>query len=31
MLDEEEDDEHGDTLCGACGDNYASDEVLDLL
>ncbi|KAK6128042.1 hypothetical protein DH2020_038206 [Rehmannia glutinosa] len=27
-LDEEEDDEdeHGDTLCGACGDNYASDE-----
>ncbi|XP_074576570.1 PHD finger protein ALFIN-LIKE 4-like [Curcuma longa] len=25
-LDEEEEDEHGDTLCGACGDNYASDE-----
>ncbi|KAI3463239.1 hypothetical protein Pfo_019902 [Paulownia fortunei] len=25
-LDEEEDEEHGDTLCGACGDNYASDE-----
>ncbi|MCL7030585.1 hypothetical protein MKW94_021355, partial [Papaver nudicaule] len=24
-LDEEE-DEHGDTLCGACGENYASDE-----
>ncbi|KAL6523625.1 PHD finger protein ALFIN-LIKE 5 [Orobanche gracilis] len=27
-LDEEEDeeDEHGDALCGACGENYASDE-----
>ncbi|TMW92998.1 hypothetical protein EJD97_012308 [Solanum chilense] len=25
-LDEEEEDEHGDTLCGACGENYASDE-----
>ncbi|CAK7352518.1 unnamed protein product [Dovyalis caffra] len=25
-LDEEEDDEHGDTLCGACGENYAADE-----
>ncbi|KAL2243205.1 PHD finger protein ALFIN-LIKE 4 [Sesamum indicum] len=25
-LDEEEDDEHGETLCGACGENYASDE-----
>ncbi|XP_073023478.1 PHD finger protein ALFIN-LIKE 4-like [Primulina eburnea] len=25
-LDEEEADEHGDTLCGACGENYASDE-----
>ncbi|KAI3455603.1 hypothetical protein Pfo_012266 [Paulownia fortunei] len=25
-LDVEEDDEHGETLCGACGDNYASDE-----
>ncbi|CAI0473291.1 unnamed protein product [Linum tenue] len=24
--DEEDDDEHGDTLCGACGDNYAADE-----
>ncbi|GKV00834.1 hypothetical protein SLEP1_g13454 [Rubroshorea leprosula] len=23
---DEEDDEHGDTLCGACGENYASDE-----
>ncbi|XP_059642015.1 PHD finger protein ALFIN-LIKE 4-like isoform X2 [Cornus florida] len=23
---EEEDDEHGETLCGACGENYASDE-----
>ncbi|KAJ4824785.1 PHD finger protein ALFIN-LIKE 5 [Turnera subulata] len=26
VLDEEEEDEHGDTLCGACGENYASDE-----
>ncbi|KAK3030913.1 hypothetical protein RJ639_036651 [Escallonia herrerae] len=25
-LDDEEDDEHGETLCGACGENYASDE-----
>ncbi|XP_073052669.1 PHD finger protein ALFIN-LIKE 4-like [Primulina eburnea] len=25
-LDDEEEDEHGDTLCGACGENYASDE-----
>lgn len=25
-LDEEFEEEHGDTLCGACGDNYASDE-----
>ncbi|GKV11993.1 hypothetical protein SLEP1_g23199 [Rubroshorea leprosula] len=25
-LDEEEDEEHGETLCGACGENYASDE-----
>ncbi|KAJ7951549.1 PHD finger alfin-like protein [Quillaja saponaria] len=25
-LDEEEDDEHGDTLCGACGEHYAADE-----
>ncbi|CAH2072275.1 unnamed protein product [Thlaspi arvense] len=24
--DEEDEDEHGETLCGACGDNYASDE-----
>ncbi|KAJ4836845.1 hypothetical protein Tsubulata_018474 [Turnera subulata] len=24
--DEEEEDEHGETLCGACGENYASDE-----
>ncbi|XP_078441105.1 PHD finger protein ALFIN-LIKE 4-like [Wolffia australiana] len=24
--DEEEDGEHGDTLCGACGESYASDE-----
>ncbi|KAI3724796.1 hypothetical protein L1987_64563 [Smallanthus sonchifolius] len=24
--DEELDEEHGDTLCGACGENYASDE-----
>ncbi|KAL8464340.1 hypothetical protein ACS0TY_034024 [Phlomoides rotata] len=24
--DDEEDDEHGDALCGACGENYASDE-----
>ncbi|XP_019191960.1 PREDICTED: PHD finger protein ALFIN-LIKE 4-like [Ipomoea nil] len=23
---DEEEDEHGDTLCGACGENYASDE-----
>ncbi|KAI3701385.1 hypothetical protein L6452_26412 [Arctium lappa] len=23
---EEDDEEHGDTLCGACGENYASDE-----
>ncbi|KAF7806776.1 PHD finger protein ALFIN-LIKE 4-like [Senna tora] len=26
VLDEEEDEEHGETLCGACGENYASDE-----
>ncbi|XP_057771057.1 PHD finger protein ALFIN-LIKE 4-like [Salvia miltiorrhiza] len=26
LLDEEDEDEHGETLCGACGDNYASDE-----
>lgn len=26
-LDEQEDeDEHGETLCGACGENYAADE-----
>lgn len=25
-LDEKEDDGHGDTLCGACSENYASDE-----
>ncbi|CAL9768664.1 unnamed protein product [Musa acuminata subsp. burmannicoides] len=25
-LDEDDEEEHGDTLCGACGDNYASDE-----
>ncbi|KAK4427380.1 PHD finger protein ALFIN-LIKE 5 [Sesamum alatum] len=24
--EEEEEDEHGETLCGACGENYASDE-----
>ncbi|KAL1189109.1 PHD finger protein ALFIN-LIKE 5 [Cardamine amara subsp. amara] len=24
--EEEDEDEHGETLCGACGDNYASDE-----
>ncbi|XP_012068916.1 PHD finger protein ALFIN-LIKE 3 isoform X2 [Jatropha curcas] len=25
-LVEEDEDEHGDTLCGACGDNYGADE-----
>ncbi|EPS74259.1 hypothetical protein M569_00495, partial [Genlisea aurea] len=25
-LDEEDEDEHGETLCGACGEKYASDE-----
>ncbi|XP_004486862.1 PHD finger protein ALFIN-LIKE 4-like [Cicer arietinum] len=25
-LEEQEDDEHGDALCGACGDNYGADE-----
>ncbi|KAA0051989.1 PHD finger protein ALFIN-LIKE 3-like isoform X2 [Cucumis melo var. makuwa] len=25
-LCEEDEDEHGDTLCGACGKKYASDE-----
>ncbi|XP_020526131.1 PHD finger protein ALFIN-LIKE 4 isoform X3 [Amborella trichopoda] len=24
--DEEDEEEHGETLCGACGENYASDE-----
>lgn len=23
---EEEEDEHGDALCGACGENYGQDE-----
>ncbi|RDX88138.1 PHD finger protein ALFIN-LIKE 5, partial [Mucuna pruriens] len=26
VLDEEVEEEHGETLCGACGENYASDE-----
>ncbi|ESW10677.1 hypothetical protein PHAVU_009G229200 [Phaseolus vulgaris] len=26
VLDEVEEEEHGETLCGACGENYASDE-----
>ncbi|XP_065630747.1 PHD finger protein ALFIN-LIKE 4 isoform X1 [Quercus suber] len=26
VVDEEDDDEHGETLCGACGENYAADE-----
>ncbi|KAK7388234.1 hypothetical protein VNO78_23045 [Psophocarpus tetragonolobus] len=26
VLDEEDIEEHGETLCGACGENYASDE-----
>ncbi|KAB1209388.1 PHD finger protein ALFIN-LIKE 4 [Morella rubra] len=26
IVDEEEDEEHGETLCGACGENYAADE-----
>ena len=26
VVDEEDEDEHGETLCGACGENYASDE-----
>lgn len=26
VVEEEEEDEHGETLCGACGENYASDE-----
>ncbi|KAJ0987530.1 hypothetical protein J5N97_005886 [Dioscorea zingiberensis] len=25
-VEEEDEEEHGDTLCGACGENYASDE-----
>ncbi|KAL3500837.1 hypothetical protein ACH5RR_039930 [Cinchona calisaya] len=25
-LDEQEDEDHGDTLCGACGENYGADE-----
>ncbi|XP_027354289.1 PHD finger protein ALFIN-LIKE 4-like isoform X4 [Abrus precatorius] len=25
-LEEEDDEEHGETLCGACGENYAADE-----
>ncbi|RYQ88915.1 hypothetical protein Ahy_B09g095825 isoform G [Arachis hypogaea] len=25
-LDEQEDDEHGETLCGACGEHYGTDE-----
>ncbi|KAK9131334.1 hypothetical protein Sjap_011821 [Stephania japonica] len=25
-LEEEDEEEHGETLCGACGENYASDE-----
>lgn len=26
VLEDEDEDEHGETLCGACGENYASDE-----
>ncbi|CAA3010846.1 PHD finger ALFIN-LIKE 4 [Olea europaea subsp. europaea] len=26
VFDEEADEEHGETLCGSCGENYASDE-----
>ncbi|KAM0953072.1 putative chromatin regulator PHD family [Dioscorea sansibarensis] len=26
LQEEDDEDEHGDTLCGACGENYASDE-----
>ncbi|XP_030448412.1 PHD finger protein ALFIN-LIKE 4-like isoform X3 [Syzygium oleosum] len=26
VVDEEDEEEHGDTLCGACGENYAADE-----
>lgn len=25
-LEDDDEDEHGETLCGACGENYASDE-----
>ncbi|KAE8693605.1 PHD finger protein ALFIN-LIKE 4 [Hibiscus syriacus] len=25
-MEEEDDEEHGETLCGACGENYAADE-----
>ncbi|OVA08904.1 zinc finger protein [Macleaya cordata] len=25
-MEDEDEEEHGDTLCGACGENYASDE-----
>lgn len=25
-LDEEDEDEHGETLCGACGEHYGTDE-----
>lgn len=25
-LEEEDEEEHGETLCGACGENYAADE-----
>ncbi|XP_057457111.1 PHD finger protein ALFIN-LIKE 3-like [Lotus japonicus] len=25
-IEEQDDDEHGDALCGACGDNYGTDE-----
>ena len=25
-LEEQDNDEHGDTLCGACGENYGTDE-----
>lgn len=26
VVDEEDEEEHGETLCGACGENYAADE-----
>lgn len=25
-LDEEDDEEHGETMCGSCGESYAADE-----